>query len=212
MPRRRARTRPPRPADACRGAPVRVARPRPAAPPALHRLRGFTLVELAIVLALAALLLRLAVPGLSHTVATRALVAQSAEFMSALRFARSEAIKRGGAVTLCAATPPAAQSPACQSGRAVDWRWGWIVFADAGRRGELEVGEPVLRIQQPLAHTGGVAGTRAALSFTAAGFSTDAASHFLFNPSPQVADAPPAVLVCVSKQGRPRQAPGAVCL
>ena len=54
---------------------------------------GFTLIEFAIVLAIVAILLRVAAPGMSRTVASRALAAQSSEFMAALRFARSEALK-----------------------------------------------------------------------------------------------------------------------
>jgi type IV fimbrial biogenesis protein FimT len=172
--------------------------------------RGFTLIELAIVLAIAAILLRVAAPGMLRTVAARALAAQVSEFMAALRFARSEAIKRGAVVTLCAA---AVQAPGCQSGRYADWRSGWIVFVDSGRHGALEPGDPLLRVQQPLQRSGGVAGTRAAISFTAAGYSADASSHFLFSPPAQAttADAPPALLVCVSKQGRPRLAGAGSC-
>ena len=165
---------------------------------------GFTLVELAIVLAVVAILCRVAAPGLSRTAARRAIAAQASEFMSALRFARSEALKRGMPVTLCAAAPGGA-APACQGSRAADWRAGWIVFADGRRRGVLEAGAPVLRLQQPLQRSGGVAGTRGSISFTAAGFSTDASSHYLFRPpGADARDAPPAVMVCVSKQGRPR--------
>jgi type IV fimbrial biogenesis protein FimT len=172
---------------------------------------GFTLIELAIVLAIVAILLRVASPGLSRTAATRALAAQSSEFMSALRFARSEALKRGMPVTVCAAAQGGA-SPACQGARAADWRSGWIVFADSQRRGVLDDGDPVLRIQPPLRRTGGVAGTRGSISFTAAGFSTDASSHYLFSPSVEAAlDAPPPVMVCVSKQGRPRLAGSGDC-
>lgn len=172
---------------------------------------GFTLIELAIVLAIAAILLRVATPGMPRVVAARALVAQVSEFMAALRFARSEAMKRGTVVTLCAAAP--AQPPlACQAARRADWRAGWIVFVDGGRRGVMAAGEQVLRVQQPLQHTGGVASTRSAISFTAAGYSADASSHFLFSPPAEAAlDAPPALLVCVSKQGRPRLAAGGVC-
>ncbi|MEP6502376.1 MAG: GspH/FimT family pseudopilin [Betaproteobacteria bacterium] len=168
--------------------------------------RGFTLIELAIVLAIAATLLRVAAPGMARTVAARALAAQVSEFMAALRFARSEAMKRGVAVTLCAAAPQP-QASACQVGRHADWRFGWVVFVDGGRRGTLEAGDTVLRVQQALQRSGGVAGTRAGISFTAAGYSTDASSHFLFSPPAEAAaDAPPPVLVCVSKQGRPRLA------
>jgi len=185
------------------------ARPTAAQP----RARGFTLIELVTVLAIAAILLRMAVPGMSRGVAARALAAQASEFMSALRFARSEAVKRGTVVTLCALDGAGASAePRCQAARTADWRAGWLVFVDPGDRGVLDPGERVLREQQALAHSGGVAGSRSRVSFTAAGFSTDASSHYLFNPSAAaVLDAPPALLVCVSKQGRPRLASGQVC-
>ena len=164
---------------------------------------GFTLVELAIVVAIVAILCRVATPGLSRTATARALAAQSSEFMAALRFARSEALKRGLPVTVCASVPDGAL--ACQGPHAADWRSGWIVFADHDRRGVLDPADPVLRVQQPLRRSGGVAGTRGSISFTAAGYATDAASHYLFSPPADAAfDAPPPLMVCVSKQGRPR--------
>jgi type IV fimbrial biogenesis protein FimT len=166
---------------------------------------GFTVIELAIVLAIVAILMRVATPGMSRTVAARALAAQSSEFMSALRFARAQALQRGSLVTVCASAqggPPLA----CQAAGSADWRHGWIVFADFAPHGVLDANDPVLRVQQPLTITGGVAGTRGSITFTAAGFSTDASSHYLFSPPAQASDAPPAVMVCVSKQGRPRLA------
>jgi type IV fimbrial biogenesis protein FimT len=174
--------------------------------------RGFTLIELAIVLAIAALLMRMAAPGFARAAAAQALAAQASEFMAALRFARSEAIKRGAVVTLCAALAPAAptDAPRCQAVRKADWRAGWVVFVDAGRSGRVEDGGPLLRVQQPLRLSGGVAGTRASISFTAAGFSTDAAAHFQFN-APAADTPPPSLLVCVSKQGRPRLVRGGSC-
>jgi len=172
--------------------------------------RGFTLIELAIVLAIVAILLRVAAPGMSRTVAARALAAQSSEFMAALRFARAAALQRGAAVTICASATGA--SPlACQGSRGTDWRAGWIVFADRDRRGMPNASEPLLRVQQPLQITGGVAGTRGSISFTAAGFATDASSHYLFSAPAEAVEAPPPVMVCVSKQGRPRLADAGVC-
>ena len=172
---------------------------------------GFTLIELVIVLAIVAILLRVAAPGMSRAAAARALAAQSSEFMAALRFARAAAMQRGLAVTICASVaggPPLA----CQGPHAADWRSGWIVFADPGRRGVADAGAPVLRVQQALQHSGGVAGTRGRISFTAGGFATDGSSHFLFSPPvAAAADAPPAVMVCVSKQGRPRLAGAGAC-
>ena len=172
---------------------------------------GFTLIELAIVLAIVAILVRVAAPGMSRLAATQALRAQSSEFMATLRFARAQALQRGSAVTICASAPGG--SPlACQGSHAADWRSGWIVFADRDRRGVPDAHSPLLRVRQPLQRSGGVAGTRGSISFTAAGYSTDASSHYLFSPPAEAAlDAPPAVMVCVSKQGRPRLANGGAC-
>ena len=173
--------------------------------------RGFTLVELAVVLAIVAILLRVAAPGLSRGAAARALAAQASEFMAALRFARAQALARGAAVTICASAPDAT-TPACQGARPADWRAGWIVFADRDRRGAPDPREPLLRVQQPLKRSGGVAGTRASISFTAAGYATDAASRYVFSPpAAAVPGAPPALTVCVSKQGRPRLADRGAC-
>jgi type IV fimbrial biogenesis protein FimT len=171
---------------------------------------GFTLIELAVVLAIVAILACLAAPGLSRTVAARALAAQSSQFMAALRFARAQALLRGSAVTVCASAAGGAPL-ACQGAHAADWRGGWIVFADRDRRGVPDDRSFVLRVQQPLQRSGGVAGTRGSVSFTAAGYSTDASSHYLFSPAAAAIDAPPAVMVCVSKQGRPRLADGGAC-
>ena len=176
-----------------------------------RRATGFTLIELAVVLAIVSMLLCVATPGMSRATAARALAAQASEFMAALRFARASALQRGAAVTVCASAPGGIE-PACQGARTADWRSGWIVFADRDRRGFPNTHEPILRIQQPLQHSGGVAGTRGSISFTAAGYSTDAASHYLFSPpAAAVLDAPAALLVCVSKQGRPRLANSGAC-
>jgi type IV fimbrial biogenesis protein FimT len=177
-----------------------------------HPPRGFTLVECLIALAVAIVLLGSAVPAFTRQATARALGAQAGQFMSALRFARSEAIKRGAVVTVCARDPAAAQAR-CLEGTGADWRAGWIVYADPGGRGQLDAGETVLRVQSPLSPSGGIAGTRSRVSFTAGGFSTDAASHYLFQPAGGAgAGGAPPLMVCVSKQGRPRLAPGVVCL
>ena len=150
------------------------------------------------------------VPGMSGIVAKRALAAQTSEFMATLRFARAQALQRGSAVTVCASAP-GGPPLACQGPRSADWRGGWIVFADRDRRGVLADGATLLRVQQPLQRSGGVAGTRGSISFTAAGYATDASSHYLFSPPVAALDAPPPVMVCVSKQGRPRLVGSGAC-
>ena len=172
---------------------------------------GFTLVELLVVLAIVAILLCIAaVPGMSRVVAARALAAQTSEFMAALRLARAAALQRGTDVTVCASAP-GGPPLACQGSHAADWRNGWIVFADPAHHGTPDASTSLLRVQQPLQRSGGIAGTRGSISFTAGGFSTDASAHFLFSPPAVATNPPPALLICISKQGRPRLSDTGAC-
>jgi type IV fimbrial biogenesis protein FimT len=169
------------------------------------RRRGFTLIECLVALAVVAVLLGVAALDFSRTLSRRALDVQASQFMSALRFARSESVKRGQRVVVCA-SDAAAPGVRCQAKGRADWRSGWIVFTDPDGD-ERPVPARLLRVQQAFARTGGIEGTRSALTFTAAGFSVDAASHFRFRPP----GGEGAVLVCVSKQGKPRATREAVC-
>ncbi|MCX7607927.1 MAG: GspH/FimT family protein [Anaerolineales bacterium] len=62
------------------------------------------------------------------------------EFMAALNFARSEAIKRGQSVTLCKSST----GTSCTASS--NWEQGWIAFVDANANGSLDSGETVLRV------------------------------------------------------------------
>ena len=93
------------------------------------RSRGFTLVELVITLAVAAILLTLAVPNFSQFVKNNRLITQANDFVTALNVARSEAIKRGDRVTLCKSSD---QVSCAGSG---NWEQGWIVFVDVNDDG-----------------------------------------------------------------------------
>jgi type IV fimbrial biogenesis protein FimT len=67
-------------------------------------IRGFTLVELMITLAVAAVLLTVAVPSFQAVFQNNRLVSQVNELVTAINLARNEAIKRGVNVTLRAET------------------------------------------------------------------------------------------------------------
>ena len=80
------------------------------------RARGFTLVELMITIAVAAIFASLAAPGFRQLIAAQRIRTASFDFVSALGYARSEAVKRNTTVTL-------------RAGASADGAWttGWRV-------------------------------------------------------------------------------------
>ncbi len=104
--------------------------------------RGFTLVELLVVLAVAAILLTMAVPGYAFLANASRLAAATNDLMTAVQLARSEAIKRGVRVTVCKSGGSAV---ACDAG--ADWQSGWLVFVDAGAQGVVDAGDVVLWVR-----------------------------------------------------------------
>lgn len=111
------------------------------------RSSGFTLTELMLVTALAALLLGMAIPSMSAMLQTQRARSMVGSFVSALHVARSEAIKRNGRAVLC----KSASGTACTQGGG--WEQGWIVFHDSNNNAALDAGE--LLIQQQGAQASG---------------------------------------------------------
>jgi type IV fimbrial biogenesis protein FimT len=105
-----------------------------------ERNRGFTLIELMFAIAIFAVLLGFAIPAFRDTVQNNRLVAQNNEFVTALNFARSEALRRAGPVTVCASD----NGTDCSGD--TDWSTGWIVFADLNADGDLAAPEVALQI------------------------------------------------------------------
>ncbi|RYH68067.1 MAG: prepilin-type N-terminal cleavage/methylation domain-containing protein [Alcaligenaceae bacterium] len=99
---------------------------------------GFTLIEVMVVIGIAAILVALAAPDFSKVV-KRYQVRQAVEDMTAtLYVARSEAIKRGGQVVI--------QKAACsEAAEKQFWNCGWIAFYDANNNRVLNSGEEVLQ-------------------------------------------------------------------
>lgn len=106
---------------------------------------GLTLIELMIVLCIAAVLLGVAVPAFSNGLeASRAMDARSS-LLASLSAAATRAGITGVHGVLC----PSLDGVACAD--SADWSQGWLVFLDPNASRELEGGERILRIQPALA-------------------------------------------------------------
>jgi type IV fimbrial biogenesis protein FimT len=103
--------------------------------------RGFTFGELMVTLALLSIVLMIAVPSFAVIIRNSRLITQIYDFNAALNLARSEAIKRGRSVTVCAS----ADQTACGGTTGCNWEQGWIVFVDPNNNHVVDGGEEVLR-------------------------------------------------------------------
>lgn len=84
---------------------------------------AFTLIELMITVAIAAIVLAIAIPSFNTQILNSRSVALGEELASAINYARSEAVKRGARVSICAS----GDGVGCNGA----WTNGWIVFVDA---------------------------------------------------------------------------------
>lgn len=94
----------------------------------MRRLRGFTLVEMVIVVAIIAIVMSYAVPAYNRFVAQNKVQSFAYSLAADLGQARSEAIRRGADVTVCAAS----QSTATSCGTAAQWNLNWIMLVRSG--------------------------------------------------------------------------------
>jgi len=99
----------------------------------MKKLSAFTLIELMITIAIAAILLTAAWSGLSTVIKNNRVGTQAHEVFTALSLARSEAIKRSANISVCSDNNTTA------------WQSGWKIMTDTDSDCTIDAGDIVLR-------------------------------------------------------------------
>ena len=147
--------------------------------------KGFTMLEMLIALAILGILTTLALPGFMETLGAGGVSGSTKSFSNALGLARSEAITRNTTINICPAN--AAMSDCAAAG----WSTGWIVFQDnngdaTGATGSIDSGgttpDVILQVFTPSSDTV-VTGTGDLLGYGSRGFGDNATTQtFKFCP------------------------------
>jgi type IV fimbrial biogenesis protein FimT len=110
-------------------------------PPRRHslRLRGVTLLELSVALAVVAILCLLALPSFTATLSRWRADMLRMQLVSVFNSARSTAITRREPVAVC----PSEDGRRC----AGDWSRGWLIHRDRGRFNDTPLSEDILQFR-----------------------------------------------------------------
>lgn len=99
---------------------------------------GFTLLELLVTLAIVGVLAAFAAPNLSTVVRNHRITTLTNHLVVELKLVRSEAIKRGLNVELCATNSKTAPL-ACDN--TAEWHEGWTAYVDTNSNNSIDAGE-----------------------------------------------------------------------
>lgn len=107
----------------------------------MPKIRGYTLYELVMTLALVSVLLAAALPSFRNSLARQLQATETNALFHAIHLARKESIMRRKVVSLC----PSLDGLSCNSG--TDWSAGWIMFENSDRDSppQVDSGEFVLQ-------------------------------------------------------------------
>jgi len=175
--------------------------PAAATVPAVRRCRragGFTLVELMVTVAVAAIVVAVGVPSFLRALARHAIISQAEELQDAVRVGRNEAMKRSGPVVLCRTEE---SNPSHCAGSGGNWQT-WVLFTDVARSGAFAAGDSVLRQRQDASRRTTVTGDAASIRFEATGIAhADNGSAVFVLGERGAADLAQQRQVCVNPRG-----------
>lgn len=164
--------------------------------------KGFTLVELLVTLAILVILLAIGVPSMQKFLTGRLAIANADAMASGLKYARSEALKRGQAVSMCLTTNADTVAPTCSTSTQ-NWASGWLIYVDPTRACTFDNTQLLVKVQQQFTNGGAANGTsdRRCLTFTPDGLSV-ASNTTMSIMSPDHSDTHAKRCVVLSQQGR----------
>lgn len=142
------------------------------------RVRGFTLIELMITVAIVAILAMVAAPSFSQAILSAKLNGYANNFMASAQLARSEAIKRNSTVRLCRS----ADGVSCAA--TGNWKQGWIVFHDVNNNGAVDSVDTVIQAQQALSADYSFTGDSYSLTFQSIGAGATSATLIVCRATP----------------------------
>lgn len=165
---------------------------------------GFTAIELLIVITILAVLTAMAVPSFGPMIERWRTNQAVNNITSTIYVARSEAIKRGGGVSV---RKMANGTDGCSfASTNQEWSCGWIIFVDADENGNLDAGEEILQsFQMPTSVNVMNNNSAASFRFDRWGRTNNInAASFAIVPRAGGVASPAATAVCFSSGGRIR--------
>jgi len=167
----------------------------------MERIRGFTLIELMVTVVVIGVVVFIAVPNFAQVIRANRLTTSSNDLVIAMQIARSEAVKRGDNMAVCARAKAGSQS--C-SGSSDTWDQGWLVWQDSNGNDDVDTnnGESVVQAWGPLDGDHTIDADTDSIEFDSQGFALNSADYTM-KPSGGCSSGQDRMQISVASTGRP---------